>query len=267
MCTLIALKGRDPHYPLVVAANRDEYYARPASAPRIVHERPRAIAGVDLEKGGTWMGANEHGLFVGLTNQRSLELAPSGPASRGHVVLDLLAATDVDTMIAQLDRINPAIYPGFNLLFGDADRLFVAYARPEPARIERRELGDGIWVLPNDVLGSREFPKIDRALELVRPRLPAPSWEALRDGLIEVLTDHHKSDDLPDPPPGARFDRALLRELQALCIHTPIYGTRSATLLALEPGRVAHYLFAEGPPCRTPFVEVTPLLRGPHDPE
>jgi hypothetical protein len=53
----------------------------------------------------------------------------------------------------------------------------------------------------------------------------------------------------------------MLQRLQALCIHTPTYGTRSATVLALEPGRVAHYLYADGAPCRTPFVEVGGLLR------
>ncbi len=263
MCTLVALKGFDSRYPLIVAANRDERYARPATAPRVVHER--AIAGVDLEKGGTWMGANERGLFVALTNQRSYELAPRGSSSRGHVVLEALQAQDVDGVHALLERLDPSRYEGFNLMYGSAERLAVAYVRPDVATVERVELDAGLWVLPNDIIGSAEFPKVDRALELVRPLLGAPSWDALRAGLENALGDHDKPDAslVPAPPPGSRFDRELLRELQALCIHTPAYGTRSATILALEPGRVAHYLVADGPPCRAPFQEVTALLDEP----
>ena len=65
---------------------------------------------------------------------------------------------------------------------------------------------------------------------------------------------------VPPPPLGSRFDHALLRRLQALCIHTPVYGTKSSTVLALGAGRVERYLFADGPPCVTPFEDFTSLL-------
>jgi uncharacterized protein with NRDE domain len=261
MCTIIAIKGRNPGYPLIVGANRDEFYARPSTAPQLVHDIPRAVAGVDLVKGGSWMGANEHGVFVAVTNQRSSLGADPRLSSRGEIVLEALRRRSVSEVRAFLETLDAREYNPFNLIFGDATTLCVGYAR-EARRLELEELPDGIWVLPNDRIGSPEFPKSERALELVLPILDAP-WDTLSAGLARSLGDHEKAslERIPEPPPGGSFSHELLRELQALCIHTPVYGTKSATLLALEPGRVAHYLFADGPPCTTPFVEVTELLR------
>lgn len=260
MCTIIAIKGRHPRFPLVVAANRDEFYARPSTAPQLVHEHPRAVAGVDLAKGGSWMGANEHGLFVAVTNQRSSRGADPRLSSRGEIVLEALRKRSVSEVLALLEGLDAREYNAFNLMFGDAETLYVGYARDARA-IELEPLADGISVLANDRMGSPEFPKSERALALAAPLADAP-WDALHVGLAGALGDHDKPplDRIPEPPAEGRFTRELLRELQALCIHTPVYGTKSATLLALEPGRVAHYLFADGPPCTTPFADVTALL-------
>ncbi len=113
-------------------------------------------------------------------------------------------------------------------------------------------------MLTNDRIGSPEFPKAARASELVAPLVGLP-WEELAPELARVLADHEKPAlaDVPPPPAGSRFDHAMARELQAICIHTAAYGTCSATILALQAGRVVHYLFADGPPCRAPFREVS----------
>lgn len=261
MCTVVAIKDRHPTYPLIVAANRDEFYARPSTPPRLVHTSPRAIAGTDLVKGGSWMGANERGFFVAVTNQRTNGGTDPSLASRGTIVLEALARRDlgeVDALFASLDARE---YNPFNAIYGDASTLKVAYARKNAREVAVSELASGVWVLPNDRIGSPEFPKAARASELITPHVEAP-WEVLTAELARTLGDHTKPplESIAEPPPGARFDRSLLRELQALCIHTPAYGTRSATIIALRPGAVAHYLFAAGPPCSTPFVDVTDLL-------
>lgn len=262
MCTVVAIKGHHPAFPLVVAANRDEFYARAATSPKVVHDAPRAVAGIDCKSGGSWMGANERGLFVALTNQRQYAGADTTKRSRGEVVLSVLSRPDVSSVDAMIEALDARAYNSFNLFYGDAETLRVAYARDDRAEVELESLSDGIWVLPNDRIGSPEFPKTRRALELIGPFVDAP-WAVLRDGLPAVLGDHEEPalEDVPAPPDGSRFDRSMLQRLQALCIHTPGYGTRSATVLALEPGRVAHYLHADGPPCRTPFADVTALLR------
>ena len=86
MCTVVILNRVHPEYPVVVAANRDEFYARTTHDPRVVHDSPRIVCGVDGDKGGTWMGVTDAGLFVGLTNQRTYSPADSQLQSRGQAV-------------------------------------------------------------------------------------------------------------------------------------------------------------------------------------
>ena len=262
MCTIVAIHGRNPSYPLIVAANRDEFYARAASAPRPVGDDPRIVAGVDLAKGGSWMGANARGLFVALTNQRQHDGADPARASRGEVVMDALAMESVEAVDDLLGAIDGREYNGFNLMYGDADGLRVAYARSDRAAIEVEALAPGVWVLPNDRIGSPDFPKTARAHALVAPIAEAP-WPAVRDGLQRLLADHSRPplEAVPPPPHGSVFTRETLHAIQQICVHTPVYGTKSATLLALSPGRVEHYLYAEGPPCQSTFEPVRALSR------
>ncbi len=261
MCTIVAIKGRNPQFPMIVAANRDEFYARAASRPEIVHEQPRALAGRDLVRGGSWMGANEHGVFFAITNQRTYAMADRNRASRGAIVIEALAQRDVHGVDELLGRLDPSDYNEFNALYGDAGVLRVAYSRHGEPSTEVSTLDDGIWILPNDRIGSPEFPKTRRTHALVDPIAHRP-WSELYEALARVMGDHEKPalETIAAPPPGSPFDRGLLRELQAICIHTAVYGTRSSTLLALEAGRVARYFFADGPPCTTPYEDFSALL-------
>lgn len=261
MCTITAIFGQHPRWPLVVAANRDEVYARPAEPPAIRAEDPRIVAGRDVLKGGTWMGANADGLFVGLTNQRSYGGADRSRASRGEVVLEALEQPDVASIDALLESLDGRDYNGFNLLYGDASDLRVAYARADREAIEVAPLEAGVHVLANDRMGSPEFPKQDRAHELLGPLVSSPE-DGLLDGLRAALSDHETPDASLLPRQGAAqgYDPELLNLLQALCVHTPFYGTRSATILLLSSGRVERYLYADGPPCQSRFDDLTSLF-------
>lgn len=262
MCTIVAIRADTPGAPLVVAANRDEYYARATAPPRRLADDPAVVAGVDLERGGTWMGANADGMFVALTNQRQHDGADPRRASRGEVVLEALRQRDVASVDALLGALDAREYNGFNLMYGDATALRVAYARADRPDVEVEALGAGVWVLPNDRIGSADFPKAGRAHALVDPHAAAP-WPDLAEHLRGALADHDRPplDRVPPPPSGSMFSREALWAIQSICVHTPVYGTRSATLLALSPGRVEHYLYADGPPCQAAFEDVTELLR------
>ena len=227
-------------------------YLRP---PVVLHESPRIVGGRDELYGGTWMGATERGLFVGITNQRSYGLGASSLRSRGEVVLEALRAGDTGGVTRMLEALDPSAYNSFNLLYGDAAGLRVAYSRREGTRVEIEAVPDGVHVLPNDCLDSGVFPKVERARAL------APTSGPVEE-LAAVLRDHDRPplDQVEDPPAGSRFTRELVRELHALCIHTPAYGTRSSTIVALAPGRVARYLFADGPPCTAALEDVTALV-------
>ena len=256
MCTIIILQRAHPSHPLVIAANRDELYARSATGPILLAKAPRTIGGLDKQSGGTWMGVTENGLFAGLTNQRTYRHSDPTLHSRGKLVLDVLRAKTTDGVTRMLDALDPRQYNPFNLLYGDAAGLRVAYARADRAHIEFENIPDGVHILPNDRLNSSRFPKVERAQQLVRTDAPIEQ-------LAGPLADHALPpiDVVEHPPDGSPFPLTLLHSLQALCIHTPNYGTRSSTIVALEPGGVATYLFADGPPCTTEFSDVSGLLR------
>lgn len=261
MCTIAVLHRVSARHPLAVVANRDELRSRPTAAPRLLHRAPRAIGGVDLLSGGTWMGANEHDLFVGLTNQRSLEPPDRTKRSRGEVVLAALTERDAEGVARRLASIDAREHNGFNLIFGALGDVRVAYARPDARAIEIEHVAEGITVLANDRLASTAFPKTERAASLALHAL-----DHVEDGAwARLLADHELPplDHVEEPPADARFDRGILHQLQALCIHLPFYGTVSATAMLFGPaGRLERYLFAPGQPCTTPFEDVTSLLQG-----
>jgi uncharacterized protein with NRDE domain len=262
MCTIVVIHGLHGAFPTVVAANRDEFHARPTAAPELVRHDPRVLAGRDLDKGGTWMGATDAGTFVALTNQRSWSAPDPAARSRGEVAMTLLGAGTVGAMLEVLRGLDARSYNAFNLMLGDADRVFVAYGRPDRGAVEVHALRAGVHVLVNDRMGSPEFPKSDRARSLVEPHTHAP-WPALLDVLTGMLGDHHKPpiDSLPDPPAEAAWPKEGLVELQALCTHAGPYGTRSSSIVALRSHETVHYLHAEGAPCETPFDDLSALLR------
>src|SRR5437870_4054608 len=91
MCTLAIYFQTFPDYPVVIAANRDEYLERPAVPPTNLCDHPRIVGGKDLRANGTWLGINEYGLVAGLLNRRNGE-AENDPnlRSRGLLCLDVL---------------------------------------------------------------------------------------------------------------------------------------------------------------------------------
>lgn len=260
MCTIVVLHHVHPRFALIVAANRDELFARRATAPA---RHGEALYGLDLEKGGTWMGATKNGLFVGLTNQRSYDPPDRNLRSRGEIVraaLETASVAGVEALLASLDgrEVN-----SFNLIYGDGEALGVAYARKDHGRVELERLPPGLHVLPNDRIDAPFFAwKSARVRALVEPHAGAP-WPALRESLVRALADHEREplEHIEEPPAGSRFDRAFVRELTAICVHTPHYGTCSSAVCAIEDGKLAHYLFAPGAPCRDgAFSDLAPLL-------
>jgi uncharacterized protein with NRDE domain len=263
MCTVVILRQVHPEWPLVLAANRDELYARPAVGPRVLSpSSPRIVAGRDLERQGTWMGLTDGGFFVGLTNQRGSANLTRARLSRGEVVLRSLEAGGVEGVERYLSGLVPGDYNPFNLLYGDAEVLRVAYVRPDSERVTWEDVPPGVHVLPNDVLDTPALPKVARARKLAEKAARQPWPETVR-SLQAILADHLLPERapalLPDEEDAPEFQERM-RRYQALCIHTPGYGTRSSAILALAPGRVAHYLASDTAPCEGPFQDVTPLL-------
>jgi uncharacterized protein with NRDE domain len=253
MCT-IAILFRVADVPLVVAANRDELYARPTRAPEVLG--PAIAGGVDALSGGTWLAVHRAGRFAAVTNQRALDTPPAGLRSRGLAVKELASAADPDAYMAALD---PRAYASMNLVWGDAERVSVAYLRRDTGDKTIEVLPPGVHVLCNDRLGSCEFPRGDRLHQAISSALAkAHAWPELSQRIQTALGDHTRSS--IEDTPASHLPPELARELTAICIHSEHYGTRSSTLLAIDHGRVAAYLHADGPPCTTSFVDRLELL-------
>ncbi len=235
----------------------------PPPGPSCCPARPAcSFPAADQVRGGTWMGVTDGGFFVGLTNQRGGQRQGPAPRSRGEVVLQRPARGEPGGRRALPRHAGPRDdFLPFNLLYGDARTLRVAYARPGRSASSGRTCPPGIHVLPNDVLDAPELPKVARARRLAAEHVRKP-WPQLAPALQEVMADHHLPDEalLPAPPPGTTYSREQAQKFQALCIHTPLYGTRSFSLLALDPEKVAHCQISEKPPCQHSSQDLTGRL-------
>ena len=251
MCTIALLLDTVADAPLVLAANRDELYARPTRPPE--RSVSGVVGGVDVLSGGTWLAVRPGGQFAAVTNQRALAPPLPGLRSRGLVVRELVEADDADAYVRAID---PTRYASMNLVWGDGRRASIAYVRQDGG-LEIHPLGPGIHVLCNDRLGAEGFPRGAR-LAAALTAVAGQSFEVCRPMIERALGDHTRVP-LADVPPSD-LPVELARELSATCIHSELYGTRSATIYAAARGRALHYLHANGPPCTRPFIDRSALL-------
>jgi len=248
MCTLAIYYRIFADYPVVVAANRDEYLARPALPPTLLCADPRIVGGKDLQANGTWLGVSEHGIVAGLLNRRNGEAANDpGLRSRGLLCLDALKQRSAAAAAAFVGRQLGSDYNPFNLLIASRDAAFVAYNRF--GKIEVVELGAGFHLLTNIDINDFECPRISRSYgrfaELGRRADFAGDPLANRAQLGDLLADHSTQ---LDPRSGRP---------NSLCMHLGDYGTRSSSLIfmARDASRVEHF-FAAGPPCVAAYEPV-----------
>jgi uncharacterized protein with NRDE domain len=259
---LIALSGVVADVPLLVAANRDELYERPAEPMTVLRAHgPRILGGRDLVAGGTWLAVNEHGVLAGLTNQPTPERDPTR-RSRGELPLAFAAypdaATAVDEVCAGLD---PADYNPCWLLVGDRHGLFsVGLNGGREPVVEK--LPPGSYVLENSPL-RQDSAKQRRVARLVADAMSGPAVGAAAGaaeaGLATVLRDHEPAAG-PQPPLPSGQPRPA--ELSAACVHIPHYGTRSAMIVSVGAVGVPQLSVAAGAPCQAPLLDVTGLWTG-----
>lgn len=228
MCTLLFAWQVDPALPLIVAANRDEFYARPtAAAVTWAREEPTApeiAAGRDLEAGGTWLGVTREGRFAALTNVREPFVpTPPGARSRGELVAGFLRGRAAPA--AYLAALHPETYAGFNLVVGDRECLWYLSNRSGPARA----LAPGVYGVSNAALDT-PWPKVQRGREGLA-RLVA-AGEATPAALLALLADATPAADAELPNTGVGV--AMERVLSPLFIASPGYGTRSSTVVVIH---------------------------------
>lgn len=226
MCLVLVAWRAHPDYPLVVAANRDEFFARP-TAPVAFWPDGDILAGRDLKDGGTWMGVTRSGRFAALTNYRNPTRHREGRASRGQLVTDFLAAATPPAEWLTDIAAQAADYNDFNLLASDDGSL----ASLSSVSGEVRILEPGIYGLSNHLLDT-PWPKVAAAKSALSAALAAlpddgPLFDLLRDDSI------HPDSDLPRTGISLEWERLL----SAAFVSAPGYGTRSSTVLLLGVSR------------------------------
>lgn len=123
MCLIIFAWKVIPGMPLIMAANRDEFYARPAVDAGWWKDHPHIYAGRDLQGGGTWLGVTRDGRFAALTNVRAPSERRTDAPTRGQLVADYLAGNlDPQAYLRQIEA-QAQQYNGFNLLLGNRDTM------------------------------------------------------------------------------------------------------------------------------------------------
>jgi uncharacterized protein with NRDE domain len=163
MCLIVLAWKARPGFPLVVAANRDEFHGRPAALAAFWADKPAILAGRDLEAKGTWMGVSRSGRFAAVTNFRGATEARAAE-SRGALVTRFLDSPDPPgAYLASVEK-KKTLYSGFNLLVCDGEELWSMSNRDGPPR----RLEAGVYGLGNTLLDAPEVdePKKRFAAEL-----------------------------------------------------------------------------------------------------
>ena len=233
MCLIAFSWNPDGDMPLLLLANRDEFYERP-TAPAEWWAEPSGIwAGRDLQAGGTWLGVTRSGRFAALTNFRTGQAPDPAARSRGELVSAFLAGDMAPRDYASHVMAQAAQYNGFNLVVGE---IYGAAGR-EPAiwycgnqhGAEARGLPAGVYGLSNAILDT-PWPKLTR----LKARLAGvgDAREDLVDAALAFLSDPTPADDADLPATGLSPDWE--RALSAVFIVGPTYGTRAQTVLRAD---------------------------------
>ena len=239
MCLLALFFRVVDDAPLIVGANREEFYARGGEPPRLLDGPVRAVAGLDPAAGGTWLGLNEHGVLVAVTNRRKSR-PPDRPRSRGLLARDLLGCLSATAAVAAATRaLDGDDYAGCNFVCADAETAAVIHAGDW---LRVRPLPPGLHVLANRDVNDASDRRVGHALWWLGQHSYGAAEHCVR--ALQQLCSQHE--------PGS----------PAMCFRDAERGTVSSSVVALRrPLATSTYLHAQGPPDRTPYEDCSPLLR------
>ena len=245
MC-LIVFAWRPSHsLPLVLAANRDEFYDRPSLPLAAWEDAPDIYGGRDLQAGGTWLAAGPHGRYAALTNIRDPRQPPYG-RSRGELPLQFLQGEpEPEAFLTELAG-RAGDYSAFNLLIGDAKQLWFFNSREGIPR----QLSEGLYGFSNADLNT-PWPKVEKARALLSECLIEPQMPAL----LDLLHDAQQPPDaaLPDTGVGLNTERLL----SGIFIATRSYGTLASTALQVRADGSRHLVARRHGPHGVPLGETS----------
>ena len=241
MSLLAVLYHLVPDSPILVAANRDENFERVCPTPSIQSGKPRILASIDQQTGGTYLGVNQQGMFCGLTTRRKL-YAPASPRSRGALCREMLKTNSARQAVdVALEELHGGQYDGVNYVVADSESGWVIHAGNE---IDVVELKHGL-----NIIGQQDVDDpIDERVAMARRLLTLQ----MLDSPVKFLAVASKV--FARAPVAAGRPSMVTREAN--------FGTVSSTLISLgKKPRDAIYQYASGAPDEVKFEDYSPLLR------
>ncbi|WP_210468842.1 NRDE family protein [Sporosarcina sp. 6E9] len=226
MCLINFHLQNHPNYKLIVAANRDEFYARPTRPAQFWEDEPNLLAGRDLVQMGTWLGITKSGRFAALTNYRDPAQFGVVKRSRGEIVQNFLVEdTSPLDYIQQLSE-NKDLYNGFNIVIGNTDRLHYY----NNINHQVMDIPKGTHGLSNHFLNT-PWPKVTKGKIMLKDYV-TKNEIVDADELFTILLNAELAEDENLPNTGVGLE--LERQLSPLFIQTPDYGTRCSTVLFVD---------------------------------
>jgi len=241
MCLLAIQYQLVPDAPILVAANREEFYERPSQPPSIQSGKPRVLCGIDAQAGGTWLGVNQHGLVIGVCNRR--KMSSNYPSrSRGVLCRELLKSNSaVHARDVAMEELSSGRYDGANFVCVDAESGWVVHGGNE---IDTVEMHEGLNIISNRDLNDPRDERVEMARRLL-------TLHTL-DSPVKFLAVASKVFARPPSPPGR----------PSIVIREKDRGTVSSTLISLgQKPRDAIYQFSGSAPDRSRYEDYSPLLR------
>ena len=231
MCLILLAVDAHPQYPLVVAANRDEFFARPSAPAGPWPDAEHVIGGRDLEKGGSWLALARGGRLAAVTNYRDGTRKKTGSRSRGLLVSDFVLSREHPREFLPELQADADLYDGFNLIV--ADRGEVWHFNNISRQIAH--VASGVHGLSNHLLDT-PWPKVANGKTALAAALSAPS-EDLAARLFDALREERVAADRELPSTGVALEWE--RVLSPAFISTPTYGTRASTVVLIEDSGAA----------------------------
>jgi uncharacterized protein with NRDE domain len=231
MCLIAWNWQPDSEMPLLVLANRDEFYARP-TRPLHWWEDGRVLAGKDLQAGGTWLGLSHNGRFAALTNYRMPSIDPGARPSRGALVADFLqgdgdATAFLNALKSRADDYNP-----FNLVVFDGLQLMGIESRNKRVF----SIAPGISAVSNADFDT-PWPKLLRLKQRLQTQCLAGRTDV--SDLLPLLHDDALSAESDLPQTGVALE--LERMLSAIFIRSANYGTRACSVVAVQRNELVFF--------------------------
>lgn len=234
MCVLLFAINQSDRYPVVLAANRDEFYERPSQAAHFWPDHPEVLAGRDDIAHGSWLGLSRSGRFAAVTNHAGSNDFAQSRHSRGDLVREYLTGSqDTQAFLRELD-LRQHLYNGYGIVLGELPDLHYRSNRGGRAT----SLDAGIFGLGNDVLDS-SWPRVEAGKRRLAEHLASDGADET-ERLFEILSDATLPSDADGEIPLANLDLSRPERLP-LFVRLREYGTRCSTVVTVDSDGTARF--------------------------